>query len=491
MLAALALANLAAPVAQSEESSRGIPDLVADPLLTRPPVLDAGAVLPGDEAPIACPARVDFTQALSLTDAVDTALCADPQAMAAWANIKLQAATVGEARAAYLPTLSVSLGRQNSDTRYPSFSSSNSNVTGNSSYVALNWRLFDFGERAANRASARDLLAAAMASYDAALQKTLGATVQAYFDAVTARAAYRARTRTAQLAGETLAAAQRRELNGVTGRSDTLQAQTALARAQLAELRAAGDRDKTRATLVYTLGLPAGTSIVLPQNSALPLKQDIADLAEWLDVAEARHPAIKAAKAQWEAAREKITSVRSQGLPTVDFGVNFYQNGYPNQSLSAVHSNTTVVGVTLSIPLFEGFSRTYKVREAQARADQSEAQLHDAQRETLGDVVKAHADAVSSLASLDASATLLESAKAALVSSRNRYEHGAADILETLNAQSALADAEQERIRSEADWRAARLRLMAAAGVLGQQAILNIDVPASAANSAVMRRPDQ
>jgi outer membrane protein len=465
---------------------RGVPDVLDDPLLTRPPVLDTGGVLPGDNAPHECPARYDPAQPLALADAVDIALCEDPQVSAAWAAIKVQAAGVGVARAAYLPTLNGSMTGQHNDTRYPSMSGYDSAVKGYSSYAALNWRLFDFGERKANRVAANDMLAAAMASYDAQLQKTLASTVQAYFDAMTAQAKQRSGTQAAQLAQQTLDTARRRELRGATGRSDTLQAATALARAQLAAQRAHGDLDRALATLVYTLGLPADTRITLPGDDATPVKQDVADLAQWLDIARTRHPAIIAAQEQLDAAREKITSERSQGLPSVDFGVSFYQNGYPSQSVQATRSNTATIGVTLTIPLFEGFARTYKVREAQAQADQREAQMRDTEREILGEVVKAHADAVSSLANLDAAATLLDSAGTALASSRNRYEHGVADILEVLNAQSALAEAQLERIRSESEWHSARLRLMAAAGMLGRRDIANTDT----ATAVPYRFPD-
>ena len=51
--------------------------------------------------------------------------------------------------------------------------------------------------------------------------------------------------------------------------------------------------------------------------------------------------------------------------------------------------------------------------------------------------------------------------------SQRRYSRGAADILEILNAQTALADAKDERIHALADWRSARLSLLASAGQLG------------------------
>jgi outer membrane protein len=301
--------------------------------------------------------------------------------------------------------------------------------------------------------------------------------VQAYFDVLTAEAAYRTRVQDSRLARETVEAAQRREAGGAAGRNDTLQAETAFARAQLSEQRGAGDARKAMATLVYTLGIPAGTTLTMPRENPAPTQQIVADLKQWLEIAEKTHPAIIAAQKQWKAAQSKVTSARSQGLPTIDFGTSFYQNGYPNQTVQATRSNTTIVGVTLTIPLFDGFSRNYRIREAQAQAEHNKALLQDTEREVLGDVVKVHVDAVSTASELGSSAMLLESAQAALVSSRNRYALGVADILEVLNAQSALIDAQQERIRVESDWRTARLRLRAAAGVLGRRRIAQTDAP--------------
>jgi len=456
------------------DTASGMPDVLLDPLLAEPPVLQSGVALPGDHAPQQCLEKTLPTP-MSLGEAVDIALCNDPRVQVAWASIKLQTATVGEARAAYLPTVNASISRLNDEVRYPSFPNANSRVTGTSSSATLNWRIFDFGERAANRLAANNMLDAALASYDAALQKTLETTIQAYFDALTAQAVYRARVQSENLAADTYEAAKRREVRGATGRSDTLQAQTALARARLTEQRAANDADKAMAVLAYALGTPANTSFMLPQDAPESVKQTFAELSSWLDMAKRYHPAIIAAQKQWQATKSKIDSARSQGMPTVDFGVSFYQNGFPNQGIQSTRSNTTIIGVTLNIPLFEGFSRTYRVREAQAQADQDKARIQDAEREVLSTVVKAYADATSSLKELVSSRQLLDSAELALTSARRRYDHGVADILEVLNAQSALADAQQERAHCESDWRSARLRLRAATGLLGRRRIAGLE----------------
>lgn len=467
LMHALIVSGLIAP-AIPLASAASLPDLWQDPLHTRPPVLDSGSLLPGDSSLADCAASIDQAQPLALGDAVDLALCHNPQIQAAWAAIKVQAAALGEARAAYLPTFAGTWSRLHTATRYPDVLDADTNALGHTASASFSWRIFDFGGRSANRNAANMTLAAALAQHDATLQKTLSATVEAYFDALTADATQQARLQAVQLAQSTLDATQRREHHGAAGRNDTLQAGTTLAKARLAQQRAQGDREKALALLRYAMGVPAQTVLSLPSQTPASTGDAVLELDHWLEAAQTQHPAIASARLQWQAAQEKVRSARSDGLPTLDFVSNYYQNGYPNQGLQATRSNTTTVGVTLSIPFFEGFARTYKIRGAQAQAEQSEAQLHDVEHQILGEVVKAHADAQSSLANLAASEALLTAAQDALSSSQHRYDRGAADILELLSVQNALTDARQERIRCLSEWQSARLRLLAASGVLGR-----------------------
>ncbi|MGF2507541.1 TolC family protein [Ralstonia pseudosolanacearum] len=260
---------------------------------------------------------------------------------------------------------------------------------------------------------------------------------------------------------------------GAAGQSDTLQARTAFAKAQLAEQRAVADFRKALSALAYALGLQPGTAFQLAELNDATDSQSVGELARWLDEAAARHPGIASARAQWDAANARVAKTRAEGLPTIDLTANFYQNGYPNQGLQSTRNNVSTVGLTLTIPLFEGFARTYKIRGAEAQAEQSEAQYEDTKNQILSDVIKVHADAVAAVDNLRASDVLIRSAQASMVSSEKRYAKGAADVLELLSTQSALMDAMQERVRCLSEWRAARLRLMATAGVLGRERLDN------------------
>jgi len=452
-----------------------LPYYFSDPLKTMPGVVEKGVILPGDSTPIPRTVQKDFAQPLTLAEAVDLALSNNQKIKGSWADIKVQSGALGEAYSAYLPVIngSVNWTKDNinySDSRYRS-------VDANSftAQVSATWRILDFGGRAANRHSTENLLAAALASYDATIQDALSGVIQAYFDSTTSAASLKAKTLDEEVAQRTLSSAKDREAKGVISQSDTLRATTALARASLNKNRARGDYQKALALLRYYLGLPGGTELLLPPelNEQQGGIVESKELSLWLEEAQKNHPMIAALNKQLEAAKQQVTVAKSAGLPTLNLSGNYYQNTRPGEAVTASGAQETTLIVAISIPLFDGFASTYKLRGAQAKVEKQTATLTDMEQQIAKEVIKAHSDATSALQNLEASVTLLESAKSALAVSQRKYDKGAADITEVLSTQAALADAWNERVRCLAEWHSSRLQLLASTGRMGRSAVTN------------------
>lgn len=450
------------------------PYLLKDPMRTAPEVMQKGVTLPGDSTPIPLSVHKDFTKPLSLNEAVDLALSNNQTVKSAWADIKVQAGALGEAYAPYLPTIQGIVNYTQdridySDSRYISSDRGRFNVQ-----ASLNWRIFDFGGRTANRYSAQNLLAAALASYDATLQDALSKVVQAYFDATTAASSLKAKVLDEEIARTTLHSAQEREARGTVSQLDTLRAKTALAKASLDRSRAQGDYQKSLAVLRRHLGLPSGRDLTLPPELDDQFGADVEskELALWLENAQKNHPAIVAAKKQVDSAQEQVNAAKSAGLPTLNMAANYYQNTSPGQAVTASSAQETTVILGITIPFFDGFSSTYKIRGAQAKVEKQKAALADTELQVAMSIIRSYADTTSALQNLEASAALLSSAQSALASSQRKYDKGAADITELLSTQTALADAWSERVRCLAEWRSSRLQLLANAGRMGRFAVV-------------------
>ena len=131
---------------------------------------------------------------LVLADVVEHALCNNPQTREAWANARAQAAQVGIAKSAYLPTLNGSVSsseNKNSSilSRLQGAGSSDFSQTGTT--LSLSYLLYDFGARRAALDNAMQTLIALNASRDAMIQTVFLAAVQAYYQLFASRAALR------------------------------------------------------------------------------------------------------------------------------------------------------------------------------------------------------------------------------------------------------------------------------------------------------------
>lgn len=392
---------------------------------------------------------------LQAIDAVDLALCNNPQTRELWASARAQAALVGVARSAWLPDLD---GRLAASRVY----AETGDVNQRSAALSLSWLLYDFGLRSANVENAVQLLNAAAATQDAGVQSLFLAALQNYYAAQAARAVVASAEKAERSARESFNAADARYQVGAATPADRLQAQTALSQATLNRIRAEGEARNALGSLANALGFAAQTGIVLAEPPALPEQTAFAADVERLIVeAQARRPDLKAAEAQVMAAQASVDVARAQGRPSLSLAA-----GPSWQSVGGSESHGGNLGVTLSVPLFAGFETTYRVRSAAAQAEVRAAQRDRLKNQVALDVWRAWQSLGTATQSLATTADLLASAEQSERVALGRYKAGVGSVLDLLAAQSALAAARVQRIQAVLDWNIYRATLAQAMGAL-------------------------
>ncbi|NKI70723.1 TolC family protein [Collimonas pratensis] len=413
----------------------------------------------------------------TLLDVVENSLCHNPKTRAAWTNVKIQAAQVGAAKAAYLPTLSGSVqaikdrSTSQGTNVVPFYVASDS--TYHNDTLTLNWVLYDFGLRSATVDNAEKMLISAMASQDNVLQTVFATAVKDYYAAVVAQKNIQATTEIAADAKHVLDAASMRVQKGVAAISDQLQAKTAYSQALFNRNKAEGDWQSALGTLAIDMGQRPDNSVVLiePDSAAMPESELVHSVRDLLQTAQKTHPSLIAARADMEAAQANERMVRAQGRPSVSLVGRYNTN---NQSQSSgvgqpyigANGRDRYLGVQVDIPFFEGFSRTYKIRTAQAQVEGKEASLADAELQVAVNVWANYQALKTSAENLRTSQDILDSAHDAFEAAESRYQKGVANILEVLTTQTALANAQQQRIQAMANWQNARIQLAASVGNL-------------------------
>lgn len=393
--------------------------------------------------------------ALTAVDAVDLALCNNPQTREVWASARAQAALVGVARAGYLPNLDASAGVtrfQNRDNPY----------TRSSAALTLSWLLADFGQRSANVENASQLLNAAAATQDATVQSLFLAALQTYYAAQAAQAAVISANEAERAARESFQAADARYAVGVATPADRLQAQTALSQATLNRIRAEGDARNALGSLANALGFGAQQGIALAELPAAPVETTFQkEVDALIGEAQARRPDLRAAEAQLKAAEASVDLARAQGRPTISLAA-----GPSWQESAGAITQGNSIGLSLNVPLFAGFDTTYRVRSAAAQAEVRAAQRDRLKNQVALDVWRAYQSLTTATQSLKTTADLVASAEQSAKVALGRYKAGVGTVLDLLTAQSALASARLQRIQAQLDWNVYRATLAQAMGAL-------------------------
>ena len=388
-------------------------------------------------------------------EVVDQALCRNPQTYEAWASARAQAADVGVAMSDYLPSVDgrLAASRERSD---------GDSANRRSASLTLSWLLYDFGARAANLESSRQLLSAASSTLDATVQSVFLSALQSYYNAQAARAALVAAQESEKASRESLTAAEVRYQVGTATPADRLQAQTAWSQAVLSRIRAEGIVKTTLGTLANVMGLDAGRPLRLADiPRAMPDPAFERDIEALIAEARERRPELRAAEAQAEAARANVDYTRASGLPTLSLAAG---PSWQDAGSFTTHGNS--IGLTLTLPIFSGFNTTYRVRSAQARAEAAGAQRDSVRLQVALDVWTAYQSLITATQSIRTSTDLLASAEQSERVALGRYKAGVGTILDVLNAQSALAAARLQRIQSALDWHVSRAALAKAVGTL-------------------------
>ena len=403
--------------------------------------------------------------ALTFPAAVDLALCRNPSTRSTWAAARQQAAALGSAESAWLPSLTATDSESRVFGNHVDVTGTPVSTTQNTTDAAVNlsWTLYDFGARGGRITSARRLLDAAALTANSVSQQTILTVAQGYYGVVAADADLVAAQTSEAAFARALEIARALQKGGAASLADVLQAETAFDGAVLARVQADAAAKVARGTLANALGLDADRPLTL---DAQPVPAEVpaltARMADLMAEAARQRPDLAAALAQRDAAVADITVARAAGRPTISIGAgpNFVDTpGVARQSYNQLN-------ISVTVPIFSGFNVDYNVRQAQAVLEAREASAEQTRLGVSLGVWNAYYGLDSANQQLTATGALLKTSEDNKQVALGRYGAGVGTILDVLTALQAAAAAEQLRISAELAWQVGRAQLALALGRL-------------------------
>jgi outer membrane protein TolC len=240
--------------------------------------------------------------------------------------------------------------------------------------------------------------------------------------------------------------ARNRRAAGVATELEVLRLQVALENQRAVFERTRGEADLARGVLNAAMVRPIDAPV---EPSDRLVRQDFdVPLETIVQEALANRTEVKAAEMAVRVYDEFVGVVRAENRPHLDLLANWgYSVRRPDNFFSSDYTKWNA-GITLTVPVFDGFRNAGKVAQAQARREQA-AQDRIALENQIRLAAKQARDALATAGRVLAAADLnVTQAQKALDMTQANYTLGAATPLDVLDAQAALTLAESLRLEA-------------------------------------------
>jgi outer membrane protein len=420
-------------------------------------------------APLA--AQQPVVRAVTLPEAIKLSEQTQPAIISAQGTITTDQAAIRARIGSFLPSLSFSSSGSRSFSQGPSRLEPTSGqiISGNrtSQSVSLSARssitLFDGFQRNHQLAAARaSATAADVGLVNAKAQNALTVTT-AFYAVLADQAQLVVDSISLTSAQAQLQVAAAKLMAGAASRSDSLTALVTMLNARQTLVGGLSKLAQDQANLGHLVGVDGQVAAV--DDSSYYQQMTSIDTAEIRREALSASPSVRSAAANLSAARASLSASKGTYFPSLSLSLGLGYSGNQADSNYTLRQNRSL-GISLSWPIFDNFSREQSVTTAQVSVDNAEATLADQRRAVMTSVTQQFAALASAQEQMAVARVAVEAAQENLrvVEARYRVGSSAATIVEVNTAQQALTTAENGEITARFAYLTAKAQLEALIG---------------------------
>lgn len=373
-----------------------------------------------------------------------------------------------QARAALLPQIGgeASLDRAHSKADGVSGSATTKTrsygITG--SQTLFNWSQF------ANLRAQRDISKAADFTLDSANDDLVVRTATTYFNVLVGIESLTAAETNEAAAKKQFDYADKRLEVGLAPITDVHEARAQYDQARANTILTRNSLEDAYQALTELTGQPVRDVRGLPVDFRPEVPANRASVDQLVSDAVSRNPALKAQELQVSAAESNVSSARGGHYPTLSLGGNWGKSAKWGDSIggSSLSPDTTSnsIGLTLSVPIFAGGATQSGVRQALARRDIAQDTFEQQKRALDRNTRNAYQALVAGISEVEARRLAVVSAQSAYDASQVGLEVGTRTVLDVVQNQKTLFQAQLDYAQSRYNFLLSRLQLSQAVGDL-------------------------
>jgi outer membrane protein len=288
----------------------------------------------------------------------------------------------------------------------------------------------------------------AYSSYQLTRQELVLSVKQAYFNVLQAKMLLGIQQEALKRSEEQLKIAQTRYDLGSASFSDVLKAKVLYGDVKLALITADNNVPLAKATLNSIMGQNVDTPLEVEENLTQPAfpysyEDGLAQAAE-------ANPSVQKAKFDYESAKAQMGLARSTFFPTFNLSGRYSWN---NPNLDQIKNIRTrdynwSLGASISFAIFENFQRKRNLSSAKANLNSNKENYRQTQNDVALQVKQAYIGVQQAQESIGLTNDKLQSAKEDLDLVQEKYNLGAASILDLLDAEVSYKQAESDQVQA-------------------------------------------
>ena len=394
----------------------------------------------------------------TLSEALATAYESNPTLKAQRAQLRATDEGLPEARSGWRPTLTAT-----GEAGYAEIDNSSSTGTESlnpRSYgLNLNQPLYSGGRTIAGTSRAKNLIMGERAQLLSVEQSVMLAAARAYMDVLRDTAVLELQIKNEQVLRRELDATRDRFSVGEVTRTDVAQAEARRAQAVAGRISASGNLNSVRATYRRVVGKAPESPESPPPLIELP-----ESLEATQQLAEESNPEMVSARFLELAARDDIALAKGELLPTLSLNGSIEHREESN--FEGTETDRASVIAQLTIPLYQAGGPSARVRRAKQTAGQRRIEVEETRRLVREQATFAWEVLVAARARIIQFEIQVSANEVALVGTRQEALHGLRILIDVLNAEQELLDAQVDLVGAKRDSYVAGLGLLAAIGRL-------------------------
>ena len=402
------------------------------------------------------------SDSLTLQECINIALQKNPQIKIAEGNYEFNSSSLTETRSSLYPQLSFQSGlTRNGGTSFigPIVREGYYN---NFFYgIQANQLIFDFGKSYTRVSASADLKYAAEQDLISTKQNLILSTETSFFNFLQANRINEVSQEVLKQTQEHLKQAEAFYKVGRVAKYDVLVAQTDVADAKVNLISSENNIRISKLQLENILNQKIPENVKLKDN--LEVNQDSIGLESAIETSLQNRPEVISSKYRVDANKELVNSAWLANLPLINATAGYNWRTY---AIDVPFQNSWNVGLTLSIPLFQGFALDAGIDQAKANLKSVQGSDEALVQAVKLDVQQQFSSLEEAKERIEATQSLVLQAEETLKLAEGRYNQGVGSAVEITDARVSVYNARTSYIQSLYDYQVAYVRLKRAMGVL-------------------------